>query len=94
MLCTLNYHKHKSNINITMPFIYSGTFDTRSTTTITNDHLFYLKIRKFKIHMTKKTPNVTWSSSLFQQINYLIIQMPIIHLSWWDYLLNIGKNNI
>ena len=95
MLRTLYYHKRKSNTNITMPFIYSGSFETRSTTTtMVNDHyLFYSDIRKLRIRMTKEKPKDTCFSSLFQQIDYLIIEMPIIRFTFWNYLLNISKNN-
>ena len=94
MLRTLNYPKHKSNTDVDMPFICSGSFDTLST--MTNDHhnLFYSDISKCRIHMTKTKPEVTWFSSLFQQIDYLIIEMPIICYSIWDFFPSISKNNI
>ncbi|CAF3722431.1 unnamed protein product [Rotaria sp. Silwood1] len=45
MLRTLNYQKHNSNVYLNTPFIYLGTFKTRSTTTTTtNDH--YLNFRQ------------------------------------------------
>ncbi|CAF4341357.1 unnamed protein product [Rotaria socialis] len=38
-----------------------------------------------RIRMTKTKPEVTWFSTLFQQIDYLIIEMPIICYSIWDF---------
>jgi len=93
VLRTLNYHKHKPNIIVNMPFIYSQSFKTESTMT-TNDHyLFYPDIEDIRICMTKKRPTITWCSPLFQQINDLTIEMPRT-LSVWNSLLNIGKNNL
>ncbi len=76
-----------------MPVIDYKSFETRSTTT--NDHyIFYLDITKLRIYLIMQIPTVTWSSSsLFQQIKYLIIQMPTIDLSLWNNLLNMGKKN-
>ncbi|CAF1427415.1 unnamed protein product [Rotaria sordida] len=90
MLRTLNYHKHKSTINPDIPCIYCGSFDTRSTTAMIDDHYsFYSNMRNLKIVMTEKRPNITWSSPLFQQITYLLVEMPIINSSWWNNLFNI-----
>ncbi|CAF3864820.1 unnamed protein product [Rotaria sp. Silwood1] len=90
MLRTLNYHKHKSTIATYIPCIYCGSFDTRSTTAMIDDHYsFYSNIRHLKIVMTEKRPNVTWSSPLFQQITYLLVEIPIINSSWWNNLFSI-----
>jgi hypothetical protein len=95
MLRTLNYDKHKSTIPAEIPCIYYGSFDTRSTTAmIDDDYSFYSNIRHLKIVITEKRPNVTWSSSLFQQISDLLVETPIINSSWSNKLFNIGKNNI
>ncbi len=93
ILRTFNYHKYKSKIYASLPFIHCGTFETRSTTT-TNDHyLFYSNVTNLGIYMGKKLPTITWSSPLFQQINYLIVRIPRIHSSLWNNLLNMGKKN-
>jgi len=95
MLRTLNYHKYKSTLNVNIPSIYCESFETRSTTTIIDDHYsFYSDIKDLILYMREKRPNVTWSSCLFQQITYLLVEIPTIHSSWWNNLLNIGKNNI
>ncbi len=90
MLSTLNYHKPKTTK--ILPYVHCGTFETRSTTA--NDHyLFYSNITNLGIYMGMKTPTITWSSPLFQQINYLIVRMLRIHSSLWNNLLNMGKTN-
>jgi hypothetical protein len=93
MLRTLNYHKHRSTMCKEMPYIISRSFDTRSTMA-TNDHyLFYPDLKKFRIFITKKRPTISWSSSLYPQINYLIIEIQR-NLSIWNSLLNISKKYI
>jgi hypothetical protein len=91
MLRTSNYYKHKPNVNINIPFIYYGSFQTQSTTTINDHHRFYSNIKTLRIYLIKKTPIMIWSSPLFQQINHLILQMPSKRTSLWNDLLDIGK---
>jgi len=94
MLRTLNYHKQKLYASINIPFIYSGTFETRSTTSI-NDHcLFYSNEKNLRIYMTEQRSTVTWSSPLFKQITDLVVYIPKIPSTLWNNLLNIGKNKI
>jgi hypothetical protein len=81
-------------VYINIPFIYWGSFETQSTTTINDHHDFYSNEQDLRINMTTREPTVTWSSPLFQQVNYLAVQMPIKHLSFWTNLLNICKYNI
>ncbi|CAF4486362.1 unnamed protein product [Rotaria sp. Silwood2] len=88
MLRTNNYCKYKESIDINMPFIHSGLFDIRSTTT---DHpsLFYSDTNLLRIHLTKDRPIVTWSGPLYQQIKHLVIVMPTRGSPLWNNLLNI-----
>ncbi|CAF1382678.1 unnamed protein product [Rotaria sordida] len=90
MLRTFNYRKHKASLCIGIPIIYGGSFATQSTAS-NNHHLFYSDIEKLIIFITKKIPIVTWSSARFQQIKYLIVEMPIIRSSLWNTLSNIVK---
>ncbi|CAF3852868.1 unnamed protein product [Rotaria sp. Silwood1] len=58
MLRTSNNHKHKSNGYLNIPFIFCGSFKTRSTktTTIKDHHLFYsneIELGLFNSHQTK-----------------------------------------
>ncbi|CAF4365179.1 unnamed protein product [Adineta steineri] len=71
------------------------SFDTRSTTTTTpdNHYLFYTHLKDLTIFVQNKRENITWSSSLFQHITYLVVTTPVRNLSWWNSLSNIGKNN-
>ncbi len=95
MLRTLNYHKRKSNLYVNIPFISSGFFETRSTMKTINDHhLFYVNETDLRIYITPERPTVTWSSPLFQQIEYVKVGMPIIRSSLWNSLLDLGKNNV
>jgi len=94
MLRTLNYHKPKLNVLVHMSYIYCQSFQTRSTTKQNDHHLFYPDIKDLMIYMTRKRPTVTWSSPLYPQTNYLFVEMPIIHSSWWNNLFNFSKNNI
>ncbi|CAF3114786.1 unnamed protein product [Rotaria sp. Silwood2] len=56
----------------------------------TNDHhLFYSEVKDLRIYLTTIRPTITWYFPLFKQIVYLTIQMPIIHSSLWNNLLNI-----
>ncbi|CAF3431311.1 unnamed protein product [Rotaria sp. Silwood2] len=88
MLCTFNYRKHKANLYLDIPVIYDGSFATQSTAPH-NHHLLYSNIKKLRVFITKKMPIITWSSSPFQQIKYLIVEMPIIRSSLWNSLSNI-----
>ncbi|CAF4586177.1 unnamed protein product, partial [Rotaria sp. Silwood2] len=91
MLRTLNYHKHKPNINIYMPLIPSGYFDTRSTMeTIDDHHLFYIGETELRIYITSTSERspITWSSPLFQQIKYLRLELPIVSSSLMNSLLD------
>ncbi len=88
MLRTLNYH-NTSQMQMYMSCIYCRSFQTRSTTT--DHHSFYPDIRNLMIYMTKRRTTVTWSSPLYPQISYLIIEMQIIRSSLWDNFLSIGK---
>lgn len=93
MLCTLNYHKDKPNSDTFINCLYCRSFQTRSTTTINNHHLFYPDQKRLLIYITKTRPTVTWSSPLFQQINDLFIETPIIPSSLWSNLWNMGRNH-
>ncbi|CAF1363778.1 unnamed protein product [Rotaria sordida] len=76
MLRTSNYHKHKSNGYVNIPFIFCGSFETRSTrtTTINDHHLFYSNETKLGLCLLNRQI-ITWSCPLFQQIKYLVIQL-------------------
>ncbi|CAM4760894.1 unnamed protein product [Rotaria magnacalcarata] len=91
MLRTLNYEKHKSNINITIPFIFCDSFETRSTITTIDHHRFYSNQEQLKIYLTSRTPLVTWSLPLFQQVTALSIFIPKKRLSLSNTLFNIFK---
>jgi len=94
MLRTLNYCKYETSIKILTSYINSESYETRSTTTINDHHLFYSDIRYLIIYLTKTIPTVTWSSPLYKKINYLFVQMPIRpYPSLWNNLLNTGKKN-
>ncbi|CAF2684095.1 unnamed protein product [Rotaria sp. Silwood2] len=89
MLRTLNYEKHKSDVHVYVPFIYWGSFETRSAA---NDHyLFYSNQTDLRIYMTTIRPMVTWSFPLFQQITSLSIFIQKKRLSLSNNLLNIFK---
>lgn len=94
MLRTLNYHKCDSSICANIPFIYSNTFEVRSTTSINDHSLFYVNKTDLRICLTKKRSPVTWSSPLFQHVTYLIIEMSVKPATLWDNLLNTGKQSI
>lgn len=93
MLRTLNFEKHKTNVYVNIPFIYWGSFETRSTTTINDHHVFYSNEKDLRINMTTIKPTITWSSSLFQQVNYLFVHNPNKRLSLWKNLLNFRQTN-
>lgn len=95
MLRTLNYQKRKSNMCTYMPLIPSGHFDTRSTMGAIDDHFrFYENERGLRIYITPERPITTCSSPLFQQINHLKLELPIIRSSLLSSLLDIGKKNV
>jgi hypothetical protein len=95
VLRTLNYWKYKTSAKVLLPYINLESYETRSTTTINNHHLFYSDKRYLKICLTKTRPPVTWSSPLYKKIEYLFIEMPIIsYSSLWNKLLNNGKKNL
>ncbi len=74
--------------------IIVNSFETRSTATTNNHHVFYSNITSLRIYLIMKIrPTIPWSSPLFQQVNYLIVQMPKIPSSFWNNLLNMGKKN-
>jgi hypothetical protein len=62
--------------------------------TINDHHLFYVTETDLRIYITPERPTVTWSSPLFQQIEYVKVGMPIIRSSLWNSLLDLGKNNV
>jgi hypothetical protein len=93
ILRTLNYHKHKANINPVIPFIFSQSFEMESTMTTKDNYVFYDDIKILRMCMMKRRPTITWSFPLFQQVNHLIIQIPRSY-SIWKNLLNISKNNL
>ncbi|CAF2406387.1 unnamed protein product [Rotaria sp. Silwood2] len=90
MLRTFNYCKYKSSVRILIPYVNSGSYETRSTTTIKDHHhLFYSDIRDLRVFLTKTKSNITWSSPLYSKVNYLFIQIGIIlYSSLWNKLLN------
>ncbi|CAF4712434.1 unnamed protein product, partial [Rotaria sp. Silwood2] len=90
MLRTFNYRKHKASLCLGIPFIYGESFATQSTEP-NNHHLFYSDIEKLRVFKTKKMPIITWSAVRFQQIKYLIVEMPIIRSSLWNNLSDIVK---
>jgi hypothetical protein len=78
-----------------MPLIPSGYFDTQSTMGAIDDHyLFYENERDLRIYITPERPIITCSSPLFQQIDYLKLELPIIRSSLLSSLLDIGKKNV
>ncbi|CAF1452786.1 unnamed protein product, partial [Adineta steineri] len=91
MLSTLNYHKRRSMVAVYPVGIDYTSFDTRSTTTTTRDnhYLFYTHLKDLTIFVQNKRENITWSSSLFQHITYLVVTTPVRNLSWWNSLFNI-----
>ena len=91
MLRTLNFEKRKTNVYVNIPCIYWGSYETQSTTTINDHHVFYSNEKDLRINMTEIEPTITWSSPLFQQVSNLAIQMPIKCLSLWNNLLDICK---
>jgi len=94
MLRTFNYRQHNPGIDIFIPIIHCETFQTRSTSTKNDHHLFYSNIEDLTLYITEQQPTITWSSPLFRQITNLTIEMPMISSSIWHNLLNIGKKNI
>ncbi|CAF1412526.1 unnamed protein product [Rotaria sordida] len=42
-----------------------------------------------KLYIENEKCNITWSSSLFQNVTYLLVEGPIIKSSWLNYLYNI-----
>ncbi|CAF0827827.1 unnamed protein product [Rotaria sordida] len=76
ILRTFAYHKYERNLQINIPIIYYGSFDTRSTKATTNDHyLYYSDIKDLKLKMMNIEPIIT-SFPLFQHINSLVIVLP------------------
>jgi hypothetical protein len=75
-----------------LPYVHSETFETLSTTT--EDHyVFYPDIDLFNVYISERPPVVTWPSSLYHHVNYLLIEIPKIS-SIWNSLLTIGENKI
>ena len=93
MLRTLNYNKHGSRSIICIPDITTQSFETLSTTTGDDHHLFYPRVYDFNIYIAKKRADITWSSPLYQHIKHLTIEISSCS-SIWNSLLNIGKNNV
>ncbi|CAF1021062.1 unnamed protein product [Rotaria sordida] len=90
ILQTLNYTKAKLTGNINIPFITCRTFEIRSTRNTTNEHYyFYSNTEHLKLYIENEKCNITWSSSLFQNVTYLLVEGPIIKSSWLNYLYNI-----
>ncbi|CAF4338579.1 unnamed protein product, partial [Adineta steineri] len=90
MLRTLNYHKHKSNIYTNMPLIPSGSFNTQSTMENINDHYFFYKNEiDLRLYITSERPNITYSSPLFQQIEFFKLEISKIPSTWLNKFLNI-----
>jgi hypothetical protein len=89
----LNYSKGKSGVKVEVPDVNCGTFETRSTRKTIDDHYSsYPNITVLKLDIPNERSDVTWSSPLFQHITDLIVEMPTIKSSWWNYLFNIGEN--
>ncbi|CAF4099791.1 unnamed protein product, partial [Rotaria sordida] len=69
---------------------FSRTFEIRSTRNAINEHYsFYSNIEHLKLYIENEKCNITWSSSLFQHVTYLLVEVPIIKSSWSNYLYNI-----
>ncbi|CAF4110895.1 unnamed protein product, partial [Rotaria magnacalcarata] len=64
---------------------------TRSTITTIDHHRFYSNQEQLKIYLTSRTPLVTWSLPLFQQVTALSIFIPKKRLSLSNTLFNIFK---
>ncbi|CAF1368986.1 unnamed protein product [Rotaria magnacalcarata] len=90
ILRTLNYHKYKSIINIFVPAIHSGYFDTRSTMEIEDDHyLFYVNELDLNIYIAFERSPIRCSSPLFQQVKCFKLELPIVPSSLLNSLLDI-----
>ncbi|CAF2136995.1 unnamed protein product [Rotaria magnacalcarata] len=90
VLRTLNYHKYKWIINIFMPAIHSGYFDTRSTMEIEDDHyLFYVNELDLNIYIASERSPIPCSSPLFQQVKCFKLELPIVPSSLSNSLLDI-----
>ncbi|CAF1267932.1 unnamed protein product, partial [Rotaria sordida] len=50
---------------------------------------FEYHMKHLKLYIENEKCNITWSSSLFQHITYLLVEVPIIKSSWSNYLYNI-----
>ncbi|CAF3168625.1 unnamed protein product [Rotaria sp. Silwood2] len=93
MLRTFDYHKYERNLPIKIPLIDDESFEIRSTKATTNDHyLYYSDIKYFELSLPMRTPRINCSFPLFQHINSLMINMPIICASSSNNLLNIENS--
>ncbi|CAF3938525.1 unnamed protein product [Adineta steineri] len=90
MLRTLNYHKHKSNPYTYIPSIPSGSFNSQSTMENIDDHyLFYKNEIDLRLYITSERPNITYSSPLFQQIEFFKLEISKIPSTWLNNFLDI-----
>ncbi len=95
ILRTLAFHKHKSNLRLPSPLIHCESFETRSTTTTTNDHyLYYSDIKYLTLDMRTITPRTTCSIPLFQNINSLFVYMQSMSSLSSNDVLNTGKKRM
>ncbi|CAF1217550.1 unnamed protein product [Rotaria sordida] len=98
MLRTIDYHKYKRNLPMNIPLMDYESFETRSTKTTTNDHyLYYSDTKYLELNLTTRAPRINSSFPLYQHINSLMINMPVICSSSSNNSLNIKdsfKSNV
>jgi hypothetical protein len=90
VLRTSNFYKHKLKIEIALRPIFSRPFKTRSTLLTNDHHLFYPDLEYLIIYITTRISNFNWTSPLFQQIKYLVIETTVSS-SMWKNLLDLSK---
>jgi len=61
ILRTSNFHKHKLNIEIILPLVFSQSFRTRSTLLTSDRRLFYPDIKLLKICIARRISDITWT---------------------------------
>ena len=88
----MNYRKVKAQMNEYQPVIFSGSLRTVSIGT-TDHHEFYQDITEMSINLIKEKSTIACSSSLYQQVSQVTIELPTRTTAWYN-LWNIGKNKV